>query len=52
MRKGKMKSFRFTDKMSSELSHTAYLMGIPMTQVLSKAITQAYKQALKDEKKE
>ena len=52
MRNGKMRSFRFTDKMQGELKKASNLMGIPMTQVLSQAITKAYKEALKNEKKE
>ena len=51
MGKGKMRSFRFTDKMQHELQHTSYVWGVPMTQVLAKLIEEAYKKALKEEKK-
>jgi len=52
MRNGKMRSFRFTDKMQGELKKAAYLMGIPMTQVIALGIKSIYQQALKNEKKE
>ena len=51
MRNGKMRSFRFTDKMQKQLDHLAYSFGIAKTQVLAKLIEREYKKALKEEKK-